>query len=353
MPSQRSFRSHSIELLPFSPNGARVFPYFPRFSGSGALPRCPSPSVRHAFRSPPRGTQRDYRRMKRGARIAANVVSRSEHARVAAPNIVIEKDRGIFPAKSPLSRSACCTPSADQLSSPPLLRFLLFFPPFFFLLAVPLLPSPFPFQHAALPLFCDRLSSPPLCPAVEGFTRTNRSCSPPRIRLKLNFFSPLPCPCPCPSPRGRKVKRGRGGEDCGMDGDSLRAFPFALSLFLCPRMESRSDTGGNRVEIQESASLQLGSDVTKFRVVAAEVGRHFVSSYERRDFARGYISHIAHTGRYICASLLSAFLFLLLSLVFFFFFFSSQPADFASRRVAVPTRFVARSKLKFPATILS
>jgi len=87
------------------------------------------------------------------------------------------------------------------------------------------------------------------------------------------------------------------------------------------------------VEIQESASLQLGSDVTKFRVVAAEVGRHFVSSYERRDFARGYISHIAHTARYICASLLSAFLFLLLSLVFFFFF-STGGFRVAARRTA-------------------
>jgi len=101
------------------------------------------------------------------------------------------------------------------------------------------------------------------------------------------------------------------------------------------------------VEIQESASLQLGSDVTKFRVVAAEVGRHFVSSYERRDFTRGYISHIAHTGRYICASLLSAFLFLLLSLAFFLN--RRIPRRVASRRVAVPTRFVARSKLRFPA----
>lgn len=58
---------------------------------------------------------------------------------------------------------------------------------------------------------------------------------------------------------------------------------------LAPRMESRSDTGGNRVEIQESASsLQLGSGVTKFRVAAAEVGRHFVSPSECRDSAREY-----------------------------------------------------------------
>lgn len=48
------------------------------------------------------------------------------------------------------------------------------------------------------------------------------------------------------------------------------------------------------MEIQESASLQLGSDVTKFRVAAAEVGRQFVPSSERRDSrAEEYrISHI-------------------------------------------------------------
>lgn len=64
------------------------------------------------------------------------------------------------------------------------------------------------------------------------------------------------------------------------------------------------------MEIQESASLQLGSDVTKFRVAAAEVGRHFVSSCERAVRLRhdAGISHIAHTGRYICASFFSAFL---------------------------------------------
>jgi len=55
------------------------------------------------------------------------------------------------------------------------------------------------------------------------------------------------------------------------------------------------------VEIQESASLQLGSDVTKFRVVAAEVGRHFVSSYERRDFAL-YRAYRAYGAIYLCVS---------------------------------------------------
>lgn len=117
-----------------------------------------------------------------------------------------------------------------------------------------------------------------------------------------------------------------------------------LSLYL--QMESRSDTGGNRVEIQESASLQLGSDVTKFRVAAAEVGRHFVSSYERRDFARRYIAYRAYRTIYLRVVLLC----FSLSLPAFFLPFSST-GEF--RVAALSTRFVARSKLKFPATILS
>lgn len=87
--------------------------------------------------------------------------------------------------------------------------------------------------------------------------------------------------------------------------------PFpSLSLFL----ESRSDTRGNRVEIQESASLQLGSDVTKFRVAAAEVGRHFVSSSECRGFARENIAYRAYRTIYLC-------------LVFLLFLFFPPPSS--------------------------
>lgn len=73
-------------------------------------------------------------------------------------------------------------------------------------------------------------------------------------------------------------------------------------------MESRSDTGGNRVEIQESASLQLGSDVTKFRVAAAEVDRHSVSSNERRDSRAGiYRAYRAYMAIYLSTVLLLLF----------------------------------------------
>lgn len=104
-----------------------------------------------------------------------------------------------------------------------------------------------------------------------------------------------------------------------MDRGSLCSLPLLLLLLLLLlylhllshslRMESRSDTGGNRVEIQESASLQLGSDVTKFRVAAAEVGRHFVSSSEQRD-SRAGISHIAQQGDIFFSAVLLLFFFL-------------------------------------------
>lgn len=101
---------------------------------------------------------------------------------------------------------------------------------------------------------------------------------------------------------------------------------------LAPRMESRSDTGGNRVEIQESASsLQLGSGVTKFRIAAAEVGRHFVSSSECAATSRAGISHIAHTGRYICAS---------------FFCLLSSSSSTSSSPCFFPTLFLRLTKFR-------
>lgn len=71
------------------------------------------------------------------------------------------------------------------------------------------------------------------------------------------------------------------------------------------------------MEIQESASLQLGSDVTKFRVAAAEVGRHFVSSSECRDFARENIAYRAYRAIYLYV----------VSLLFLFFFSLSSTGE--------------------------
>lgn len=88
---------------------------------------------------------------------------------------VIEKHRGIFPAKP---RSRCLlhffASFSFSLSTPfrsPL--FLLFF---------------FCFSTCRLAFVLRPVIASPLCPAIKGFTRTNRPCSHSRIRPKLNFF---------------------------------------------------------------------------------------------------------------------------------------------------------------------
>jgi len=134
-----------------------------------------------------------------------------------------------------------------------------------------------------LPCFCSRTGYHPAIVPRHKRVYAYKSCLfIPRIELKLNFFL---------YPAREKVREG---------GSQVGAFcSHFISLSLSLSVESRSDTGGNRVEIQESASLQLGSDVTKFRVAAAEVGRHFVSSSECRSFARENIAYRAYRAIYL------------------------------------------------------
>lgn len=239
---------------------------------------------------------------------AGNVISRSEYGKLRRH---WETSR-IFSGESPCSRrllhffGESTFPFSFQSS-------------FFFLF--------FHFSMCSLAFVLGPVTVPPLCPRHKRVYAYKSSLFTPRIELKLNFF---------PSTLAKK-RWGEGGAWIGA------VCALSSSPPLSPRMESRSDTGGNRVEIQESASLQLGSDVTKFRVAAAEVGRHFVSSSEHRD-SRAGISHIAHTGQYIWAR------FFCVS-----FFSPSTGKILPSRlwRCHRQTHFVARGKLKFLTTILS
>lgn len=150
-----------------------------------------------------------------------------------------------------------------------------------------------------LPCFCSRVGYHPAIVPRHKRVYAYKSCLfIPWIELKLNFFL---------YPVKEKVKEEKIADEGVLLSLSLSLYFIYLSLSLC-----RKSIGyrGNRVEIQESASLQLGSDVTKFRVAAAEVGRHFVSSSECRDFARENIVYRAYRAIYLYV----------VSLLFLFFF---------------------------------
>lgn len=91
--------------------------------------------------------------------------------------VVIEKHREFFPRKV-RTRAACCTSLANQPFF--FLRRPLFFFPYFFT-----------FQCAPLLLFSNRLPSRHCAPAIKGFTRTNRPCSPRGSSWNSIFFSTL------------------------------------------------------------------------------------------------------------------------------------------------------------------
>lgn len=187
---------------------------------------------------------------------AGNVISRSEYGKLRRH---WETSRIFFPGKT------CSTRRLLHFFGESAFPFSF---SFFFPRPRPLHPHPPPIFSLfnVLPFVLEPVTVPPLCPRHKRVYAYKSSLFTPRIELKLNFFL---------RPREGEAQVGRIGAVCA----PFLSFPRPSHV----RMESRSDTGGNRVEIQESASLQLGSDVTKFRVAAAEVDRHFVSSCERRE----------------------------------------------------------------------